>query len=244
MISWATQSIRVPKHKELINPLRQQLQWQLGMCKNHVVFPRPVISRRIMAPRWAEYSVQYSRGNPIGVSGGMKDGIFIRAFQRGGNKWPQSIPSESACVCLCGSPRSHFVPGMPNYWGLNSRLKFQSSFLADLVIITVENHSPKIQHFTVYILFYWAHSFTHWLNTHWVFTICQALSEVIVNQSNKILCLSTESLLVNKTTDVNHKKPQQLTIKLERVAGDERREKAQFLRQNQSMCGAGFKTEQ
>jgi hypothetical protein len=56
--------------------------------------------------------------------------------------------------------------------------------------------------------------------------MCQALSEVIVNRSNKI---GTEGLLVNKTTDTNHKKPHQITIKLERIRVDKRTEKAQFL---------------
>lgn len=99
MISWAAYPpIQAPKHRELINPLRQQLRWQLGMCTNHVVFSRPVISHRIMAPRWAQYSVWCSWGNPTGVSDGMKDGIFTRAFQTRGNKWPHSIPSDSACA--------------------------------------------------------------------------------------------------------------------------------------------------
>lgn len=101
MSSWVAQPpVYAPTHRELINPLRQQLQWQLGMCTNHVVFSRPVISHTIMAPRRAQYSVWCSWGTPTGVSGGMKDGIFTRAFQRRENKWPHSIPSDSACASV------------------------------------------------------------------------------------------------------------------------------------------------
>lgn len=42
---------------------------------------------------------------------------------------------------------------------------------------------------------------------------------------------------------MNHKRPQQLTIKSERAGADERTEKAQFLSWNHGMCGAGFKQE-
>lgn len=41
--------------------------------------------------------------------------------------------------------------------------------------------------------------------------------------------LSAEGIVVNMTADVNHKRPQQFTIKLERVGEDEKTEKAQFL---------------
>lgn len=56
--------------------------------------------------------------------------------------------------------------------------------------------------------------------------MCRALCEVIVN---KILCLSTEDMLVNETPDVNHKRPQQFTIKLDRIGAHERTEEVQFL---------------
>lgn len=46
------------------------------------------------------HSVRCSWGTPAGVSGGMKDGVFPRAFQRRGNKQPRHVPSDSACASV------------------------------------------------------------------------------------------------------------------------------------------------
>lgn len=125
-------------------------------------------------------------------------------------------------LCLCSSPRGLFVPCMPNWWVQNNRLR--SNLLADLVIIAVENHSPinSILQFT-YCFTGFIPSFIDWTLTEYL--LCVKLW-VIVNRSNKI---GTEGLLVNKTTDMNHKKAHQFTIKLERIRVDTRTEKAQFL---------------
>lgn len=66
--------------------------------------------------------------------------------------------------------------------------------------------------------------------------MCPVLSEVIV----KLLWLSIEGILINKTTDVNHKKPQQFTIKLERLEQMKEQKKYSCC---DGMCGAEYKQE-